>query len=58
VIVGLGHRGRAEGVGLDHVGAGGQVLLVDLAITCGRVSDSSSLLPFTSCSNSAKRAPR
>ena len=29
VVVGLGHRGRAEGVGLDDVGAGGEVLLVD-----------------------------
>ena len=29
VVVGLGHRGGAEGVGLDQVRAGSQVLLVD-----------------------------
>ncbi len=30
VIVGLGDPRRAEGIGLDQVGAGGQVLVVDL----------------------------
>ena len=29
-VVGLRDRGRAEGIGLDEVGAGGEVLLVDL----------------------------
>ncbi len=31
VVVVLRNRGRAEGVGLDQVGAGGQVLLMDVA---------------------------
>ena len=35
IVVALGHRSGAEGVGLDHVGAGRQVLLVDLADDVG-----------------------
>ena len=30
VVVGLGHGGRAEGVGLDQVGPGGQIAFVDV----------------------------
>jgi hypothetical protein len=48
VVVGLGHGGGAKGVGLDQVGTGGQVGLVDIADHIGRVSESNSLLPFTS----------
>jgi hypothetical protein len=45
VIVLLRNRGRAKGIGLDQVGAGGQVFSWMSRITSGRVSDSSSLLP-------------
>ena len=31
VVVGLGHGGRAKGVGLDQVGPGGKIAFVDVA---------------------------
>jgi hypothetical protein len=58
VVVFLRDGGGAEGVGLDQVGPGGQVALVDVADHVGRVRLSSSLLPLTSLWKSLKRSPR
>ena len=57
-VVGLRDPGRAEGVGLDDVGARLEVGACTSSTTSGRVSTRISLSPFRSRGWSRKRSPR
>jgi len=57
-VLGLHDARRAEGVGLDDVGAGVEVASWIAAMTSGRVKDRRSVLPFWSCGWPRRRSPR
>jgi hypothetical protein len=57
-VVGHGNAVGVEGVGLQDVGAGGQVLAVDFADHLGLGQHQQVVVALQSLGQSAKRAPR